>query len=34
VYDKLAAFLTAVIEQAKAQEEQANAEQSSEPQGE
>jgi hypothetical protein len=33
VYDKLSAFLTAVIEQAKAQEE-ANAEQPSEPQGE
>ena len=34
VYDKLTTFLTAVIEQAKAQEEQANAEQPSEPQGE
>jgi hypothetical protein len=33
IYDKLATFLTAVIEQAKAQEE-ANADQPSEPQGE
>jgi len=33
VFDKLTAFLTQVIEQAKAQE-QANAEQISEPQGE
>jgi uncharacterized protein YggE len=33
VYDKLTAFLTAVIEQAKAQE-QANADKPSEPQGE
>ena len=33
VFDKLTAFLTQVIEQAKAQE-QANAEQPSEPQGE
>ena len=33
VYDKLTTFLTAVIEQAKAQEE-ANADQPSEPQGE
>jgi len=34
VFDKLTVFLTAVIEQAKAQEEQANAEETSEPQGE
>jgi uncharacterized protein YggE len=33
VYDKLTAFLTAIIEQAKSQE-QANADQPSEPQGE
>jgi len=34
VYDKLTAFLTQIIEQAKAQEEQANADETSEPQGE
>ena len=35
IYDKLTAFLAAVIEQAKAQQEaEANAGQSSEPQGE